>query len=56
VTGKYGPLATFPLDQVSPAASDLAPGIGLDLGSARRELRKAVLAAQLAGQDAEARQ
>jgi hypothetical protein len=46
VTEKHGPLVSFPLEQVSPVASDLAPAIGLDPGSARRELRKAVLAAQ----------
>ena len=45
VTGKYGPLAEFPLGRVSPVCSELAPEVGMDPGWARTVLRKAVLAA-----------
>jgi hypothetical protein len=49
VTEKYGPLEAFPLDRVSPVASELAPEVGLDTGSARTALRARVLVAQDGG-------
>jgi hypothetical protein len=45
VIDKYGPLAQFPLDRVSPVCTELAPEVGMDPGWARTALRKAVLAA-----------
>jgi hypothetical protein len=46
VTERYGPLAAFPLSDVSKVCSTLAPEVDLDAGSARTALRKHVLAAQ----------
>ena len=46
VTGKHGPLSGIALEQVSPIAAALAPGAGLNTGTARKWLRRAVLAAQ----------
>lgn len=48
VTEKYGLFDAIDLERVSPIAAELAPQIGLNAGSARRELRKACLAARLA--------
>ena len=42
----HGPLARIPLDQTARIAAEVAGEIELDEGSARRELRNAVLAAQ----------
>jgi hypothetical protein len=42
---RYGPLATFPLDRVSPVCKELAPEVGMDPGWARTVLRKAVISA-----------
>ena len=50
VVQERGPLAEFPLADVSRTCTDLAPKVGLDTGSARAALRKAVLAAQDGGQ------
>jgi hypothetical protein len=49
VEERYGDFAKVPLDQVSRIAAEVAPQVRLDLGSARRELRAAVLAAQPGG-------
>ena len=46
VEQRYGPLAGFPPEQVSPACTELAPEAGLDAGAARTALRRAVLAAR----------
>lgn len=46
VVERYGPLAAFPLSDVSKVSSALAPEVELDAGSARTALRKHVLAAQ----------
>jgi hypothetical protein len=46
VEERYGDFAKVPLCQVSKIAAEVAPQVRLDLGSARRELRAAVLAAQ----------
>ena len=46
VVERHGPLATFPLSDVSKVCSALAPEVDLDAGSARTALRKHVLAAQ----------
>jgi hypothetical protein len=46
VAERHGPLAEFPADRVSQTCTELAPGIGLDVGAARTALRRAVLAAQ----------
>ena len=46
VAERHGPLAQFPLTSVSKVATAVAEEIGLHPGSARRELRAAVLAAQ----------
>jgi hypothetical protein len=46
VADRYGDLAGIDLDKVSRIASELAPEVDFDLGSARRELRTRVLAAQ----------
>jgi hypothetical protein len=43
---RHGPLASLPLTQVSKLSADLAPQVGLNAGSARAALRRAVLAAQ----------
>ena len=51
VEAKYGPLATFPLDRVSPVCAELAPEVGMDAGWARTVLRKAVLAAHEAKEE-----
>jgi hypothetical protein len=45
VTARYGPLASFPLSDVSPVSSELAPQAGLDAGAARAALRRHVQAA-----------
>jgi hypothetical protein len=45
VIDKYGPLAEFPRDRVSPVCTELSPEVGMDAGWARTVLRKAVLAA-----------
>jgi hypothetical protein len=45
VIDKYGPLAQFPLNRVSPACKELAPTVGMDAGWARTVLRKAVISA-----------
>ena len=49
VEEQYGDFAELPLDQVSRIAAEVAPRVRLDLGSARRELRAAVLAARPGG-------
>jgi len=41
-----GPLAGFPLEDVSRTCTELAPEAGLDIGAARTALRKAVLEAR----------
>ena len=46
VTERHGSLASIPLDRVAGIAADLAPQVGLNAGSARAALRKAVLAAR----------
>jgi hypothetical protein len=46
VEERYGDFANVPLGQVSKIAAEVAPQVRLDAGSARRELRAAVLAAQ----------
>jgi hypothetical protein len=46
VAERHGPLDQFDVAKVSKVAADLAPEVGLHQGSARRELRAAVLAAQ----------
>jgi hypothetical protein len=43
---RHGPLASLPLTQVSQLSAELAPQVGLNAGSARAALRRAVLAAQ----------
>lgn len=45
VTGTYGPLAGFPLVNVSRVAGQLAPKVDLHPGTARRALKAAVVAA-----------
>jgi Protein of unknown function (DUF2637) len=50
VVERHGPLADFPPGRVSQTCTELAPGIGLDIGAARTALRRAVLAAQDGGQ------
>lgn len=49
VEERYGDFAKVPLGQVSKIAAEVAPQVRLDLGSARRELRAAVLAARTGG-------
>jgi hypothetical protein len=44
VTSKYGPLSGLSPEQASPIASDLAPGAGLNVGTARSWLRRTLLA------------
>ena len=51
VEQRYGPLSAFPPEQVSPACTELAPEVGLDIGAARTALRRAVLAARDGRQD-----
>jgi hypothetical protein len=46
VVEHHGPLASFPIADVSKVCSALAPEVGLDAGAARTALRKQVLAAQ----------
>jgi hypothetical protein len=46
VTDRYGPLAQFPLADVSRVSTELAPEVDLDPGAARTALRRHVLAAQ----------
>jgi Protein of unknown function (DUF2637) len=46
VAERRGPLADFPLEDVSRTCTELAPKAGLDPGAARTALRKAVLAAR----------
>ena len=46
VAERHGPLADFPPERVSQTCTELAPGVGLDVGAARTALRRAVLAAQ----------
>jgi hypothetical protein len=46
VTERHGSLASIPLDRVAGIAATLAPHVGLNAGSARTALRKAVLAAR----------
>jgi hypothetical protein len=46
VTDRYGPLADFPVENVSRACTELAPEVGLNTGAARAALREAVLAAR----------
>ncbi len=45
-TERHGPLATIPLEGVAKISAELAPRVGLNTGSARTALRRAVLAAQ----------
>jgi hypothetical protein len=47
VTEHYGPLSDFPLSDVSPVASELAPAADLHPGAARSALRRHVLAARM---------
>ena len=47
VTERHGPLAAVPLGQVARISAALAPQTGLNAGSARTALRRAVLAAQM---------
>ncbi len=46
VTDRHGPLAQFPIAEVSKVSTELAPQAELDPGAARKALRAAVLAAQ----------
>ncbi len=46
VTARHGPLAQFPLADVSRVCTELAPEVDLDPGAARTALRRHVLAAQ----------
>ena len=46
VTDRYGPLAQFPLAEVSRVCAELAPEVDPDPGAARTALRRHVLAAQ----------
>ena len=46
VAERHGPLADFPPERVSQTCTELAPGVGLDVGAARTALRRAVLAAR----------
>jgi hypothetical protein len=46
VEQRHGSLSAFPPDRVSPACTELAPEVGLDVGAARTALRRAVLAAR----------
>jgi hypothetical protein len=51
VEQRHGPLSAFSPEQVSPACTQLAPEVGLDVGAARTALRRAVLAARDGRQD-----
>jgi hypothetical protein len=46
VVDRYGPLAHFPIGNVSRVCTELAPEVDLDVGAARTALRRDVLAAQ----------
>jgi hypothetical protein len=46
VTERHGPLAAVPLEAVAKTSAALAPQVGLNTGSARAALRRAVLAAR----------
>jgi hypothetical protein len=46
VAGRYGPLETFPLTDVSRVSTELAPETGLDPGAARAALRRHVQSLQ----------
>ena len=46
VTERHGPLAAIPLETVAKTSAALAPEVGLNTGSARAALRRAVLAAR----------
>jgi hypothetical protein len=46
VTERYGPLAEFPITNVSKVCSQLAPEVDLNTGAARTALRRNVQAAQ----------
>ncbi len=46
VTERHGVLASIPLNRVAGISANLAPQVGLNTGSARAALRKAVLAAR----------
>ena len=46
VTHRYGPLAQFPIANVSQVCTELAPEVDLNPGAARTALRRRVLAAQ----------
>jgi len=48
VASRYGSLHSFPLTDVSPVSSELAPQAGLDVGAARAALRRHVQAARAA--------
>jgi hypothetical protein len=49
VEERHGPVAQIPVSQVSPICTALAPEAGLNTGTARTALRKAVLAARNGG-------
>jgi hypothetical protein len=46
VTERHGPLASIPLETVAKISAAVAPDVGLNAGSARAALRRAVLTAQ----------
>jgi hypothetical protein len=46
VADRYGPLAEFPITNVSRVCTELAPEVDLNTGAARTALRRSVLAAQ----------
>ena len=50
VAERHGPLAGIPLESVGRISSEVAPHAGLNTGSARAALRRAVLTAQNGGQ------
>ena len=50
VAQEHGPLISIPLGSVGPISTQVAPQAGLNAGSARAALRRAVLAAQNGGQ------
>jgi hypothetical protein len=49
VIKEHGPLAAIPVPAVSRISAAIAPQVGLNAGSARTALRRAVLAAQDGG-------
>ena len=51
VEQRHGPLVSFSPERVSPACTELAPEVGLDVGAARTALRRAVFAARDGRQD-----